>query len=99
VSSSSLTFVLIARIPPEGVAAFTAYEDGVLPLLADHGGVLQRRLRGQNGSVEVHLLRFPSALAFERFRADPRRAALAPKLEASGARIELLELDDLPVDA
>jgi hypothetical protein len=89
---------MIARIPAEGVAAFTAYEDSVLPLLAEYGGVLQRRLRGQNGLVEVHLLRFPSIRAFERFRADSRRAALAPKLEASGAKIELLELEDIPVE-
>ena len=93
--SSSLTFVLIARIPPEGVSAFAAYEDHVLPLLAEHGGVLQRRLRSADGLVEVHVLRYPSAAAHASYRADPRRAEHAPELAASGARIELLQLEDV----
>ena len=92
---SSLTFVLIARIPPEGISAFATYEDHVLPLLAEHGGVLQRRLRSGDGLVEVHVVCFPSASAFASFRADPRRARHAPELEASGARIELLQLEDV----
>ena len=92
---SSVTLVLIARIPPDGVSTFAAYEDNVLPLLAEHGGVLQRRLRSANGLVEIHVVCFPSALAFEKFREDPRRAQHAPKLEASGAHIELLEVEDI----
>ena len=92
---SSVTFVMIARIPPEGISMFAAYEDHVLPLLAEHGGVLQRRLRREDGLVEVHVVWFPSALAFARFREDPRRAQHAPELEASGARIELLQVEDV----
>ena len=92
---SSVTFVLIARIPPEGISTFAAYEDHVLPLLAEYGGVLQRRLRTADGLVEIHVVCFPSAPAFARFREDPRRAQHAPELEASGARIELLQLQDV----
>jgi hypothetical protein len=95
VPQSSLTLVMIARIPPEGVSTFAAYEDHVIPLLAEHGGVLQRRLRSGDGLVEIHVVCFPSALAFAKFREDPRRARHAPKLEASRARIELLELEDI----
>jgi hypothetical protein len=40
--------VLLARIPPEGISTLAAYEDHVLPLLAERGGVLQRRLRSEN---------------------------------------------------
>lgn len=94
-SPSSVTFVLIARIPPEGIPAFAAYEDHVLPLLAQHGGVLQRRLRSADGSVEVHAVWFPSTAAFAGFREDPRRVQHAPLLAESGARIELLQLDDV----
>ncbi len=92
---SGITFVLIARIPPEGISIFAAYEDHVLPLLAEHGGVLQRRLRTEDGAIEVHVVFFPSALAFASFRKDPRRTQHAPELEASGARIELLQADDV----
>ena len=92
---SSVTFVLIARIPPEGIGTFETYEDHVLPLLAEHGGVLQRRLRSGDGLVEIHVVCFPSAPAFEGFREDPRRAQHASELEASGARIELLQLEDV----
>ncbi|CUU13636.1 hypothetical protein CDS [Bradyrhizobium sp.] len=34
----SATLVLIARIPPEGIEAFRAYEDAVLPLFAAFNG-------------------------------------------------------------
>ena len=93
--SSNVTFVLIARIPPEGISIFAAYEDHVLPLLAEHGGVLQRRLRSEDRLVEIHVVCFPSAPAFASFREDSRRAQHAPKLEASGARIELLQVEEV----
>ena len=34
------TFVLIARVSTEGVASFQEYEDAVLPLLREFGGLL-----------------------------------------------------------
>ena len=33
-----VTFVLIARIPTEGIEDFRAYEDAVLPLLPEFNG-------------------------------------------------------------
>jgi uncharacterized protein (DUF1330 family) len=54
----TVTYVLIARIPPAGVEAFQRYEAAVLPLLAEHGGRLARRLRTDGGEVEVHLVEF-----------------------------------------
>jgi hypothetical protein len=91
----SLTLALIARVPPDGVAAFQSYESRVLPLLAHHGAELQRRMRNGDGTVELHILAFPSADHLARFRADPRRAEAAPLLAGSGATTELLELDDV----
>jgi hypothetical protein len=38
VTSARLTFVLIARVPSDGVASFQAYEEAVLPLLSEFGG-------------------------------------------------------------
>jgi len=66
-----------------------------LPLLAEHSGRLERRLRTANGEVEVHVVGFRSAAAFAAYRADPRRAAHAELLEASGAAVEVLEVEDL----
>ena len=92
----AVTYVLVARIPAAGVAAFAHYEAAVLPLLAEHGGRLERRLRTAAGDVEVHVLVFDSADAFAAYRADPRRAVHAPLLAASGAELELLEMTDAP---
>jgi uncharacterized protein (DUF1330 family) len=90
------TYVLVARIPAAGVEAFERYEAAVLPLLADHGGRLHRRLRSADRTVEVHLIAFAADDALAAYRADPRRAEHAPLLEQSGAQIELLEMEDVP---
>ena len=95
-NGSGLTLALIARIPADGVREFRAYEDAVLPLLVDHGGVLQRRLAQTDGTIEIHLVWFPSAEHFARFRTDPRRGHHASMLERSGAKMELIEVHDVP---
>jgi hypothetical protein len=92
----AVTYVLVARIPPAGVEAFQRYEAAVLPLLGKHDGRLARRLRTGDGEVEVHVVEFASAAAFDAYRADPRRTEHAALLEASGARLELLAVDDVP---
>lgn len=81
---------MIARVPAAGVEAFARYEAGVLPLLGEHGGVLERRLRTADSTAEIHVVRFPDSAALDRYRADPRRGALQPELAASGAVVELL---------
>ena len=93
--SSRLTLTLIARIPGDGVKAFLAYEAGVIPLMPRYGGALERRLRTGDGLVEVHVVSFPDAAAFEAYRADPNRAAFAPLLAESGAELELLTVIDV----
>ncbi len=89
------TFVLVARTPRDGVAAFQQYEQRVLPLLAKYGGRLDRRLRNAEGTFEIHTLWFPSTADLEKFRADPERAAAAPLLEQSNAKSELHEVTDI----
>jgi hypothetical protein len=69
----------------------------VLPLLADHGGRLDRRLRSADGTVEVHMIEFASADGLAAYGADPRRAQHADRLAASGAELELLEVKDVPM--
>jgi hypothetical protein len=67
VPPSSVTFVLIARIPPEGISIFAAYEDHVLPLLAQPGGVLQRRLHSEDGLSRFMWCVFPRLLLLQDF--------------------------------
>jgi hypothetical protein len=85
----SVRYLFIARIPPAGVADFQAYESSVLPLLAEHAARLEHRFRAADGCLEVHVLHFPTAEALTAYRDDPRRAELAPALDASGATTEL----------
>ena len=91
----AVTLCAVLRIPPDGLAAFQAYEDAVLPLLTDHDGSLLRRLRTGDRLTEIHLIQFPSAAALDAFRADPRRAAQASLFEASGATVELWIVEDV----
>jgi hypothetical protein len=93
--SARLTFVLIARVPPDGVARFQAYEDAVLPLLGEHGGLLERRMRNADGTTEVHIVSFESDQDFQRYGRDPRRAALSHLFEASAASTERLAMTDV----
>lgn len=93
---NALTVVLIARIPLDGVEAFQAYEDQVLPLLKEYGGRLERRMRNEPGTVELHIVSFPSNAALQKYRGDPRRTAAAHLLETSAAKVERLSLRDVP---
>ena len=90
----AVTYVLVDRIPRAGDEAFQPYEASVLPLLAEHHGRLARRLRTGDGEVDVHVVEFASAAALDAYRADPRRAEHAALLETSGARMELLAVED-----
>jgi uncharacterized protein (DUF1330 family) len=94
-TSARLTFVVIARVPSEGVASFQAYEQAVLPLLSEFGGLLERRLRNSDGTVEVHILSFDSEQSFQRFRNDPRRASYAHLKERSAAKTETIAMADI----
>ena len=87
-----VTFVLIFRIPTEGVEDFRAYEKAVLPLLPEFNGRLERRLRNPDGTVETHIVSYASDADRQNYRNDPRRAAQAWLLERSSARLELLPM-------
>ena len=93
--TNPVTFVLIARIPPEGVADFRAYEDAVLPLLPEFNGCLERRLRNPDGTIEMHIVSFASDADFQNYRNDPRRTAHARLLEKSSAKLDLLPMTDV----
>ena len=90
-----VTFVLIVRIPTEGIEDFRAYEDAVLPLLPEFNGRLERRLRNQDGTVEMHIVSFASEADFQNYRNDPRRTAQAPLLKKSSAMLERLAMTNV----
>ena len=87
-----VTFVLIVRIPTEGIEDFRAYEKAVLPLLPEFNGRLERRLRNPEGTVEMHIISFASDADRQNYRNDPRRAAQAWLLEKSSAKFELFPM-------
>jgi hypothetical protein len=90
--SGLATSVLIVRIPTEGIEDFRAYEDAVLPLLPEFNGRLERRLRNQDGTIEIHVVSFASDADRQNYRNDPRRMAQAWLLEKSSAKLELLPM-------
>ena len=67
----------------------------VLPLLAECGARLERRLRSLDGCVEIHIVSFPSREALDRYRADPRRQEHLHLLHESQAVLDLLEVTDV----
>ncbi len=92
----SVLYAATFRVPAAGVEKFQSYEVEVLPILRRHGGRVERRLRGSDGQVEVHLLRFPSAEAYASYLTDPRRAAAVGAFEESGATADVQPVADLP---
>ena len=90
--TNPVTFVLIFRIPTEGVEDFRAYEEAVLPLLPEFNGRLERRLRNPDGTVEMHIVSYASDADRQNYRNDPRRAAQAWLLEKSSAKLVLLPM-------
>jgi antibiotic biosynthesis monooxygenase (ABM) superfamily enzyme len=93
--TNPVTTVLIARIPLEGIADFRAYEDAVLPLLPEFNGRLERRLRNQDGTVEMHIVSFASEADFQNYRNDPRRMAQAALLKKSSAMVESIPMTNV----
>jgi hypothetical protein len=81
--TNPVTFVLIFRIPAEGVEDFRAYEEAVLPLLPEFN---------TDGTVEMHIVSYASEADRQNYRNDPRRAAQAWLLEKSSAKVESLPM-------
>jgi uncharacterized protein (DUF1330 family) len=94
--SGDLALCVLLWARPGEEAALVAYEDDVLALLADHGAALLQRARSDSTDdqpFEVHILRFPSQDAHDRYMADDRRVALADRRDAAIARTEIIPVD------
>lgn len=88
--------LVAATIPSNGLDAFDEYEAAVLPLLGDHDGRLEWRVRSPDRMLEVHLVSFPDSTALASFFDDQRRLVHRSLLESSGASITVTEVT--PVD-
>lgn len=75
------TLLMVADIAPDDVEAFADYESVALRVMGDYSGVLERRLRSSDGTVEAHIVSFPDESTVRAFTADPRRAAARKALE------------------
>ncbi len=91
-----LTLALVVDLADDAVAPFDAYERRVLPLLARHGGRLDRRLRSGDGRTEVHLLSFADRVGYAAYLADPDRTAAGHLLDGLDVRRRLVEVTDAP---
>jgi hypothetical protein len=77
------------------IEVFDRYEDLALAVLAEHGGVLEMRVRDLDERREWHLLRLPDHASWQAFRDDPRRVGQSWLLER--ARVRVLRYEVEPV--
>jgi hypothetical protein len=88
------TFAVLLWARPGLSAEASAYEDEVLPLLAEHGGELVQRLRSSTDDndrpVEIQTIAFADDAAYAAYMADPRRTELAVERDRVIARTELI---------
>jgi hypothetical protein len=60
---------------------------------------LERRLRTEDGRMEVHVVSFGDEKEMEGYRADPRRAALAGLFDESGAHADVASVADVTLSS
>jgi uncharacterized protein (DUF1330 family) len=92
----SLTLCMLLWAQPGADDALIAYEDQVLPLVAEHGGrVLQRvRSSGIDGQpLEIQLIEFPSTAALDAYMTDGRRTSLAAERDRAIAKTQVIDVE------
>lgn len=75
--------------------ALGKYEDTVLALVPEHGGVVVSRVRRAdqgNGPAEIQVIHLPDEDALTAYMNDPRRLALADTHRRVVARTELIRV-------
>ena len=87
-------------IKPGKEMEFHAFEDKVLPLLANHGSELLYRVRPDKESFiagtgeqpyEIHLVTFRDVEGFKSYGADPQRLAFVGMKNESVEKVVLIE--------
>lgn len=103
----SLTLCILIWAQPGAAEGLAAYEDRVLRLAGEHGCEVLQRARASGAGAgtaragsdnsgtpaEIHILRFPSAQAFDGFMTDPRRQLLASERDEVVAATEVIEVE------
>jgi uncharacterized protein (DUF1330 family) len=77
-----LTLIVSLTIHAGREAEFEQFEAAAARIMARYGGRIERRIRrvasaDPNQPDEVHLVTFPDAPSFERYRSDPELRGLA----------------------
>jgi len=95
----SLTLCVLLWARPGAADALAAYEDQVLDLVPEHGGLVLQRARGSGEAgqpLEIQFLEFPSAAALDAYMADGRRTALAHVRDHAIARTQVINVELIP---
>ncbi len=94
----AFTIGFVGRADPAHAAEASAYEDAVLPLLADHGAKLLYRGVGVDGPeagqpIEMQLIWFPDRSSYMAYVSDERRVDLLARYGDVFTDKLLVELD------
>jgi hypothetical protein len=90
-----MLLVAVVEMTPGREAEGQGYEDRVLRLLDHHDGTLERRMRGADGTTEVHVIRFGSRAGYESFLADPDRLELRASAGDAAPSTRVIEVSEL----
>ena len=95
-----VTLVFVGHASAATADRAAAYEDAVLPLLADHGARLvyrgrRRDIQDAAQPFEVHVLWFPRRAAFDAYLADDRRRALIDEFGEVFTAKEVVEMETI----
>ena len=85
----------IIDVAPADIERFRVYEEVVLGLLERHGGRLERRLRSDDGSSEIHLIEFADPAGYTAYLADPDRASAQRLIDGADITTRAFVVDDL----
>jgi uncharacterized protein (DUF1330 family) len=94
----ALTLCVLLHAVPGNERRLVEYEDEVLALIPDHGGLVVSRVRALepgDGPYEVHVIEFPSEAALDAYMADPQRTALAGRRDQAIARTTVFPVTQL----
>jgi uncharacterized protein (DUF1330 family) len=96
-----MTLVAILTMRRQAEALFRDYETAAAAIMARHGGAIERVVSvsapaDDSTFVEIHLVTFPDAAAFEAYRNDPDLAALGEQRSRAIVATELFNGDDHP---
>ena len=97
----SLTLCILLWASPGAEDGLIAYEDRVLRIIPEHGGLVRQRARGSGTAgqpLEIQLLEFPSAQALDAFMTDDRRQSLAGERDKVIAKTEVIEVQLVHAD-